>query len=90
MIASKISEISIRGSVLVVLPDAREVDQLHRDLNLRGVAHAVLSSAQSRAENYENFLRVLSGNSTIVVGTRSAIFAPLHFLACLSRHSAEQ
>ena len=80
LMAAKISELATQGSVLVILPDVREVEQLHRDLTNRGLAHSVLASSLSRAENYENYLRVHSGLTRILIGTRSAIFAPIHGL----------
>lgn len=61
------------GSTLVILPDARSVSQLH---NL--IPHSlVLDSALDRSERYRNFLKVRYGKEQIVLGTRSAIFAPI-------------
>ena len=38
---------------------------------------AVLHSGLSYGERYDQWQRIIEGNATIVVGARSAIFAPL-------------
>lgn len=69
---------SARG-VIAVVPDARDLQRLsHMVTQAAGVeAVATLSSDVSPAVRYRNFLRVLRGEATIVVGTRSAAFAPV-------------
>jgi primosomal protein N' (replication factor Y) len=65
-----------RGA-LVVLPDARDVERLSTAL---AVPHVVLRADLGPAERYRRWLRVLRGEVRVVVGTRSAAFAPVHDL----------
>ena len=65
--------------VLAVLPDQRDVDTL--------LAHSVelidkdsvvaLSAGLGPAERYRRWLAALRGNARLVIGTRSAVFAPV-------------
>lgn len=65
--------------VLLVVPDQRDVDTLHAACTARlgddGVV--ALSADLGPAERYRRWLRVLRGEVRVVVGTRSAAFAPL-------------
>lgn len=63
--------------VLVVAPDAAEVDRLVAALSARGVAPARLVAESGPQARYRAFLGVLSGASRVVVGTRAAVFAPV-------------
>ncbi len=80
LLAKKISVESAKGGVLVVLPDAREVDSLAKALKKSGLQFATIGSELSKSENYRNFLSILLGQVQIAIGTRSAIFAPVHDL----------
>jgi primosomal protein N' (replication factor Y) len=71
------------GGVLVVLPEGREVAFLSEKLKMLGLNFSVLDGSLTRTERYSNFLDVASGNSQIVIGSRSAIFAPVHNLKTL-------
>lgn len=44
---------------------------------------AILHSALSQGEKYDEYLKVLRGDAHIIVGTRSAIFAPLENLGII-------
>ena len=68
------------GAVLVVLPEVREVEVLSGRLSVDKVAHTVLDASLPRGERYSNFLDVAAGNVSVVIGTRSAIFAPIRNL----------
>jgi primosomal protein N' (replication factor Y) len=74
---------SALGGVLVVLPEAREVALLSEKLKTLGLNFSVLDGSLTRTDRYSNFLDVASGNTQIVVGSRSAIFAPVHNLKTL-------
>lgn len=74
---------SALGGVLVVLPEAREVDLLSKRLKSMGLKFSVLEGSLTRAERYSNFLDVACGNVQIVIGSRSAIFAPVNNLKTL-------
>lgn len=73
------------GGVIVVVPDAADVDRV-----LAGVPQAreagvvaVLTADQGPERRYREFLRVLRGGVRLVIGTRGAVFAPLADLALL-------
>ncbi|KGA20308.1 hypothetical protein GM50_2410 [freshwater metagenome] len=74
---------SLLGGVLVVLPEAREVALLSEKLKTMGLNFSVLDGSLTRTERYSNFLDVASGNVQIVIGSRSAIFAPVNNLKTL-------
>lgn len=62
---------STKGSVLIVLPEERELIELQSNLQKKAI---VLSSSLSRTERYQNYLQAINCNRSIVIGTRSAIF----------------
>ena len=68
-----------RSAVLVV-PDYRDQDQLEAALAALGLIDAVVrnDARQSGPERYAGYLRVLSPVPCIVVGNRSAVYAPVH------------
>lgn len=74
---------SALGGVLVVLPEAREVALLSETLKAFALNFSVLDGSLTRRERYLNFLDVASGNFEVVIGSRSAIFAPVHNLKTL-------
>ncbi|QJY48478.1 primosomal protein N' [Pseudonocardia broussonetiae] len=67
-----------RGALLVV-PDQRDVDLLHAALVERLGADGVvaLTAELGPAERYRRWLTVRRGHVRVVVGTRSAAFAPI-------------
>ncbi len=70
------------GSVVVVVPDARALGELKsqmHDVQYAGLL-AVLSSDLGPAGRYRQFLRCLRGAVRVVIGTRSAVFAPMQDL----------
>ena len=70
-----------RGA-LVCVPDQRDVDRVSAALGdvLGEGAHLALTADDGPAERYRRFLRVSRGAVRVVVGTRSASFAPVHDL----------
>ena len=65
-------------SVLVLVPEIALINQMERSFRARfGDLVAVLHSGLSNGERYDQWQRIIEGNATIVVGARSAIFAPL-------------
>ena len=72
-----------KGGVLVVLPELREVNALAEELSDLGVEFSILDASLPRSTRYENFLKVATGASQVVIGTRSAIFAPVANLQTL-------
>ncbi len=63
--------------VLVVAPDAAEVDRIVAALVSGGITPARLVAESGPEARYRAFLGVLSGASRVVVGTRAAVFAPV-------------
>ena len=74
------------GSVLVIAPDERDVDRIIRALDMNGVQGLKLTAAMPRAERYRNYLLAMHGGHSLVVGTRSAIFAPVNNLNTIIVH----
>ncbi len=71
-------------SVIVLVPEIALTPQLME----RFAAHfgkdvALLHSSLSAGERYDEWKRVRSGEATVVVGTRSAIFAPVRNLGAI-------
>ena len=66
-------------SVLAVVPDQRDLDALWQAATSRIDEHAVvaLSAGLGPAARYRRWLAALRGSARLVVGTRSAVFAPL-------------
>src|SRR6476660_6746693 len=65
--------------VLAIVPDQRDVDSLH-DAAVRFVDEAgvvALSAGLGPAQRYRRWLSVLRGSARLVIGTRSAVFAPV-------------
>lgn len=68
------------GGVLVVVPDAWDVTQLCDATAELATTRAVLSADLGPERRYREFLSVLRGQSRLVIGTRAAVFAPVHDL----------
>lgn len=71
-------QISGRGAIVVV-PDLRDLDLLDRAFSsvLPKGSFVKLTADDGPTLRYDNFLRVLSGDVKIVIGTRSAAYAPV-------------
>jgi primosomal protein N' (replication factor Y) len=71
--------VSCGRGVLAVLPDQRDVDAvLARAVRYVGEGSVVaLSAGLGPAERYRRWLAVLRGRARLVIGTRSAVFAPV-------------
>jgi primosomal protein N' (replication factor Y) len=67
-------------STIIVVPDFRDQDAVLRGFKELEANLINLSTATTKAKRYENFLRCLSDDATIVVGSRSAIYAPVRNL----------
>ncbi len=66
--------------VVIVVPDTRDVARLRAQLP----EAAVLTGELSNRVRYATHLRILGGASPIVVGTRSAVFAPVRDLGLIA------
>ena len=74
------------GSVLVIAPDEKDVDLIIQALDTDGVMALKLTAAMPREERYRNYLLAMHGEKCVVVGTRSAIFAPVNNLSAIIVH----
>lgn len=65
--------------VLMVVPDQRDVDRLHAAAvaEVEQSRVVALSAGLGPAERYRRWLSVLRGDARLVIGTRSAVFAPV-------------
>ncbi|MBW2225781.1 MAG: primosomal protein N' [Deltaproteobacteria bacterium] len=71
---------AIKGgySVLVLVPEIALISQMERRFRARfGERVAVLHSALSPGERYDQWTRIVRGEVAISIGARSAVFAPL-------------
>lgn len=68
------------GSVLVLAPDECDIDTLCRIAQAKSVPYIRLDSSQPRAERYENYLRAMNAQKTLVIGARGAVFTPIRDL----------
>ena len=67
--------------VLVLVPEIALITQMERRFRARfGDCVCVLHSALSAGERYDQWTRILQKKATVVIGARSAIFAPLEDL----------
>jgi primosomal protein N' (replication factor Y) len=68
-----------KGSTLLLLPDVKDVSRVHKVLNhtAPGLKIFRLDSSLTRSQRYENFLSVATSEEVLVIGTRSALFAPI-------------
>ncbi|QUR67237.1 primosomal protein N' [Mycobacterium spongiae] len=66
-------------SVLAIVPDQRDIDVLWKATTARIEEHSVvaLSAGLGPAARYRRWLAALRGSARLVIGTRSAAFAPL-------------
>ncbi len=74
-----------RGSVLVV-PDGKDVDRVDAALTelLGAGRHVALRADRGPSARYRDFLAVSRGAARVVVGTRAAVFAPVHDLGLVA------
>jgi primosomal protein N' (replication factor Y) len=74
-----------RGA-LIVVPDHRDVDRVDTALQsvLGAGRHVRLTAGQGPQARYTAWLKVLRGHVRCVVGTRAAMFAPVHDLGLVA------
>jgi len=79
----EIAELAIErmknGSTLVLLPDTKDVDRIMQSFVGKTMDFEIirLDSSLPRAQRYENFLRCSLQSKILVIGNRSALFAPI-------------
>ena len=71
-------------SAIVVVPDYRDLDQVRDTFAALGARHVVrVDARQAAGERYASFLRALEPQPCIVLGNRSAVYAPAHRLGAI-------
>jgi primosomal protein N' (replication factor Y) len=77
--------VSVGRGAVVVVPDARDVERVDRALldRLGEGHHVALTADLGPSERYARFLAVSRGAVHAVVGTRAAVWAPVHDLALM-------
>jgi primosomal protein N' (replication factor Y) (superfamily II helicase) len=80
------------ANVIILVPEVTMVDDLYCLLNKRfGERVCLFHSELSKGRRSDSIERILSGRSDIVLGTRSAVFAPLKtvsMIAVVEEHSS--
>ena len=80
LMARKIHDLVNAGPSIAILPDNREVQALSTELEALGITFVEIGSHLAKSTNFENYLKALTGQVQLVIGTRSAVFVPLHNL----------
>ena len=76
--------LSLGRSAIVLVPEIALTPQMVAWLHARfGADAAVLHSALSAGERFDEWRRIRSGEARVVIGARSAIFAPLQNIGCI-------
>lgn len=83
LIAVKVSELLKSGPVIVLVPDVRELKKLAAELEANDISYAEVGSHLPKSDNFANFVRARRGDEQLVIGTRSAVFTPLHNLSTI-------
>ncbi|RUP87182.1 primosomal protein N' family DNA-binding protein [Dermabacter sp. HSID17554] len=68
------------AGAIILASDQRDVDRLARALTKSAIDHVQFGSAQGPHARYTAFLSALDGRARVVIGTRSAVFAPVRNL----------
>lgn len=82
-LTSIINQVKNSGSILIVAPDEKDVEQICIALSNTHQNVIPLTSSSARDERYRNFLLSMRLEQSIIVGTRSAVFAPVNNLAAI-------
>ncbi|TFC70754.1 primosomal protein N' [Cryobacterium sp. TMT2-4] len=89
--AITLAELAVAGlaagrSAILVVPDYRDQDQLQAALDLLAPADSVsrVDARQPNPERYRAFLAALAPEPRIVLGNRSAVYAPAHDLGLIA------
>lgn len=84
--ASAVRVLASGRSAIVVVPDHRDRAQLEAALDGRIPAAALVrdDSRQSSPARYAAFLRTLTESPCVVIGNRSAVYAPVHELGLVA------
>lgn len=70
-------------SVIILVPEIALTRHLVETFEARIPGIAVMHSGMALSERYDEYIRVKRGEARLVLGTRSAVFAPLHDLGLI-------
>jgi primosomal protein N' (replication factor Y) len=86
MLASAIKTLLQGQSALLIVPEQSDVDELTQLAIGNGLADWIIdySPGQRKSERFKNFHRSLAASPALVVGTRSAIYAPVSKLGLIA------
>jgi primosomal protein N' (replication factor Y) len=74
-----LQEADSEAGIILLVPDAPSIERL-----VGVIPNAeIISTHLGQGQRYKNFLEVLSGRARIVIGTRSAVFAPVENLKAI-------
>ncbi|MEO8106118.1 MAG: primosomal protein N' [Actinomycetes bacterium] len=83
-VAELISAVNCAGrGAIVVVPDAHDVAAVSGALASAGTEAVALTADLGPRERYRRWVGVLRGGARVVVGTRAAIYAPVHDLGVI-------
>ncbi len=73
-------------SSILIFPEQSQLKLLKRIFSLAGLGDALVEfgSGQKKSERFQSFHRSLIPSATIAIGTRSAIYAPVHNLGMVA------
>ncbi|GAA3961069.1 primosomal protein N' [Gordonia caeni] len=82
-VAELAAAVAVRGrGAVVVVPDQRDLDRVAEACEpLLGDWCVTLAAGLGPTARYRRWLQALRGQARVVIGTRSAVFAPVHDLA---------
>lgn len=74
------------GNYLILVPTARDLARLSARLIELNMSYISLDSGLPRADRYQNFLNSMRAENSLIIGMRSAIFAPIPNLVKILLH----
>lgn len=83
LVCQAIGELDPEAGALVIAPDHRDVQRLSRALERHGIEHETLGAADGPEKRYRAFRRILRGARRVVIGSRSAAYAPVKNLSLI-------
>lgn len=75
--------LSLDGTILLILPEKRDVQKLFNILKEFNVQAVILHSEMARSEILHSIKEIIENRAKVVVGTRFAIFAPVKKLSLI-------